>query len=268
MIRVTFTKFRTLAVAAGLSTLAGCATPPPSPPPPPPPVAIPARPVPPNGAAPTMYIPPVNAFGVRQTVNADISAAQRIWNLRSAYVVASLNCTDVAYAPILDGYKRFLVTHKKELARTNDVVEKEWRTKHGTGYQRARDSYTTQVYNYFALPPTIHEFCNAALQMSNNSLSIAPGQLEAFAFQELPRLEAVFDGFYRSFEQYKVDIALWDAQYGALYGQPQAVRLSADYQPPVAGQAAEQPVSVSAPQPAPSPIPVPPSTSSTGTSGW
>jgi hypothetical protein len=212
-----------------------------------------------------MYIPPVDGAGVRQTVNANISAGQRIWNLRSAFVVASLNCLDPVYAPILDGYKRFLVSHKRELARTYDVVEKEWKTSHGTTYKRDRDSYTTQVYNYFALPPTIHEFCNTALQMSNDSLSVAPGQLDAFAMQQLPKLEAVFDNFFRAFEQYRVNVALWDSQYGALYGQPQTVRLSADYSTPGAMPGSAQPVTIAGPQPAPSSVPVSPSS---GSSGW
>lgn len=256
--RMNFAKIRTLAVAASLSALAGCVTPPPPPPPPPPQVATPARPVPPNGASPTMFIPPRGPDGLRPTVNANISSAQRSWNLRSAYVVAALNCLDPQYTAILEGYKRFLDTHKKELNGINRTVESEWKAKLGSGYQRARDSYTTQVYNYFALPPTLPNFCNAALQMSNDSLSVPQGQLDAFAFQALPKLEAVFDDFYSSFEQYRVNVALWDTQYGALYGQPQTVRLSADYPVP-SGQATDQPAQV---QGQPAQYPAQPSASS------
>jgi hypothetical protein len=262
-------KLRIFAVAAGFSALAGCATPPPPAPAGPPPVAVPSRPVPPNGASPSMYIPPANAVGVRQTVNTNVSSAQRIWNLRSAFVVASLNCMDPVYAPILEGYKRFLVSHKKELSKTNEVIEKEWKSAHGAAYKRARDSYTTQVYNYFSLPPTIHDFCNASLQMSNDSLSVVPGQLEPFATQEMPKLEAVFNNFFRSFEQYRANVALWDAQYGALYGRPQTVRLSADYPAPASGQnAATPPGPASQPSLAPLPNPAQPLTPSTGSSSW
>lgn len=229
MVQFRFSRLRMVAAAAGFAALGACATPPPPPPPPPPPVAVPYRPVPPGGASPTMVIPAVGADGVRQTVNAYISPAQRTWNLRSAFVVASLNCLSAQHAGILDGYKRFLVTHKAELARTNLAVEGEWKKKHGTGYQRVRDTYTTQVYNYFALPPTLPKFCNAALAMSNDSLSVAPGNLDAFSLQALPKLELVFDEFYRSFEQYRVDLASWDAKYGSLYGAPATRRLSADY---------------------------------------
>lgn len=235
---LTFNKIRTGAAAAGLAALAACATPAPPPPPPPAVVQIPYRPVPPGGAAPQMVIPPVGADGVRQTVNANISTAQRTWNLRSAYVVASLNCLGAEYTPILEGYKRFLDMHGRDLGKVNAAVEREWKDRHGNGYKRARDSYTTQVYNYFALPPALPQFCNAALKMSEESLSVAPGQLDAFAFTALSGLEAVFDQFYRDFDQYRVELAQWDAQYGAQYGparSSQTGQLSAGY-PAVSGQ--------------------------------
>lgn len=219
-------------VAGGLSVLGACAAPPP--PPPAPPVAVPSRPVPPRGASPAMVIPAVATNGVRQTVNANLTPAQRTWNLRSAYVVASLNCLGPQYASILDGYKNFLKVHSGDLKSVNSRVESEWRAREGSGFKRARDSYTTQVYNYFALPPTLPKFCNAAMDMSAASLSVPRGQLDNFAANQLPRLEAVFDEFYRSFEQYKVDVAAWDAQYGAtyggIYGASPTRNLSAQYQ--------------------------------------
>jgi hypothetical protein len=33
-------------------------------------------------------------------------------------------------------------------------------------YIRTRETYMTQVYNYFAYPPTLTHFCDAALVMS------------------------------------------------------------------------------------------------------
>ncbi|MCB2051454.1 MAG: hypothetical protein KDE63_08495, partial [Novosphingobium sp.] len=211
--------FRMALVAGGLSVLGACAAPPPPPPPPPPkPIAVPSRPVPPGGASPGMVIPAVAANGIRQTVNANLTPAQRTWNLRSAYVVASLNCLGPRYVSILDGYKNFLKVHGGDLKSVNNRVESEWRAREGSGYKRARDSYTTQVYNYFALPPTLPDFCNAAVDMSNASLSVPRGQLDNFAANELPKLESVFDTFFRSFEQYRVDLANWDAQYGPMYG--------------------------------------------------
>lgn len=184
-----------------------------------------------------MVVPLAGPDGIRQTVNADISAVQRAWNLRSAYVVAALNCLKPEHAGILEGYKSFITTHEKGLSRLNSEVEKEWRAKFGSGYKRARDSYTTSVYNYFALPPSLPRFCDAALEMSRESLLISDAELQPFAERNLLKLEAVFDDFFDSYEQYRVAVASWDAQYGALYGgmygvRP-AVRTNANYTLPV-----------------------------------
>ena len=75
-----------IATAMGLVVLvAGCGdkTPPAPPPPPPRPLAIivPPRPVPPGGAAPNLLVPPVDASGLRYSVNRNITPAQTVWNL-------------------------------------------------------------------------------------------------------------------------------------------------------------------------------------------
>ena len=113
----------------------------------------------------------------------------------------------------------------------------------------------TQVYNYFALPPALPAFCDAALAISNETLVLAPADLDLFATGALPRLEYVFDNFFGAFERYRIDVAMWDAQYGARYGIT-----SAGYSNPLqpTPQPAPQPVSTLtlppstvAPQPAP-----------------
>lgn len=210
---------RIIVVAAGLAVLGACATPPPSPPPPPPPppvkaVTIPPRPQPPGGATELMAIPPVGADGIRQTVNANISDNQRTWNLRSGLNVAALNCLRPEHVALVGNYRELLKKHSRELSRTNSALGSEYRKRYGSGYRNDQDAYMTRVYNYFALPPALPKFCDAALTVSNDLRAVPVGQLGAFSVTALPRLEAVFENFYRSYEQYRVNLAAWDAAYG------------------------------------------------------
>lgn len=207
-------------VTLTLGALAACGpkstpAPPPAPPPPPPPVVvvIPPRPIPPMGAAAGLYVPLVGEDGVRQTVNARISTAQTVWNLRSAYNVAALNCLKPEHAEILGGYKAFLKSQKKGLAKANTTVDAEFKKKYGASYIRPREAYMTQVYNYYAYPPTLQNFCDAALVMARESVSLKAAELNAFSGRNLVMLDSVFENFYRSYEQYSRDLALWKSKY-------------------------------------------------------
>lgn len=190
----------------------------PAPPPPPPAPAqtwvfVPWKPTPPNNASPLLVPPPLGADGLRQTVNRNISPAQTLWNLRSGYNVAALNCLDPKHAQIVVNYRSFLRTHAKALRATNLKVDAEWRAKYGAGFIRPREKYMTEVYNHFAAPPTLPAFCDAALAMSNDARKVKVGGLEAFAQVALPALEIVFDDFYRRYDQYRADLAAWEAKW-------------------------------------------------------
>jgi hypothetical protein len=195
--------------------LAGCAkTPPPPPPPPPPPVVVvPPQPQPPNGASTNLAVPPLDTFGVRHTVNTGLSSVQTTWNLRSAYNVAALNCLDPKYAQIVVNYRAFLKTNAKKLTAVNKAVDQEFKSKFGAKFIPPREAYMTQVYNYFALPPTLPAFCDAALLMSNEAQPVTSDQLDSFAARALPAIELVFLQFYRSYDQYRTDLAGWQAKY-------------------------------------------------------
>lgn len=227
----------------GLAVLAACADakpkkttplPPPPPPPPAPVVYIPPRPTPPQGAPTNVTIPLLNAAGLRQTVNAGITPNQTVWNFRSAYNVAALNCLKPEHAEILVGYKAFLKTHRLGLTRANTGVNTEFRKRHGAAYVRPRESYMTKVYNFYAFPPTVARFCDAALVMARESKTVKPLDLTAFSKRSLANLDLVFENFYRAYEQYRADTAAWDAKYS-----PQ----------PVA------PAPIATPTPAPTPAP-------------
>lgn len=226
MSKLTIAKRRLIAVVAAAAVLAAGtaveakkkkAPPPPPAPAPAPRIVIPARPLAPLGAVPLMQVPPRDATGVRQTVLANLTTAQKSWNLRSALNVAALNCLQPQHAGILPVYKTLLKTHARALTAANRTVAAEFRTRYGAGFASQRDQYMTQVYNYFALPPTLPRFCDAALAVSGELAAVKPGKYDAFAATALPRLDAVFEDFFRAFEQYRADAAAWDAQYLALY---------------------------------------------------
>lgn len=161
-----------------------------------------------------MAIPAVGIDGVRQTVNYNLTPEQTVWNLRSALNVAALNCQDPQHATIIPAYASLLDRNKRKLSTINREVGKQFKDRYGSQGQNAQDDYMTQVYNYFALPPAIDEFCNVATRIAAESLLVEPADLETFAGRGLQSLEAVFEDFYRSYEQYRANVAQWDAQYG------------------------------------------------------
>ena len=170
--------------------------------------------MPPLGATAAMSIPLVAQTGIRQTVNANLSAAQTTWNLRSALNVAALNCQDPQFAGLVDNYSAFLKRNDKQLSATNRVLQGEFRQRYGAKYRDIQDTYMTQVYNYFALPPAKRDFCQVAFGVSGEVIAIEPGQLDLFASTALPRIESVFENFFRAYEKYRSDLDAWNAQYG------------------------------------------------------
>lgn len=255
-------------LTVALAVLAGCAQKPPPPPPPPPVVVIPPKPTPPMGAPEDMTIPPVDANGTRRTVNAGISTPQAVWNLRSAYNVAALNCIEPQYAPILDGYKRFLTVYAKQLNSAYKEIDRSFRTQHaGVEATRARETYQTQVYNFFSLPPVDSGFCQAAMELSTDLQTVDASQFENYAFTGLAKMEAPFKAFFAAYEQYKADLAAWQSRYG---GGLITVRPSFEQQAEIGAAAsaptvapAAAPVAPSAPA-APAPTPVPAAATPTG----
>jgi hypothetical protein len=169
--------------------------------------------LPPLGAAPGLVVPPLGIDGVRVTINTGITPAQTVWNLRSAYNVAALNCLAPEHADILVGYKQFLTAHKKALATANKTVDSEYKKRFGSEWIRPREAYMTQVYNYYAYPATVTKFCDAALIMARESMALKSADLPSFAQRNLAFLDTVFQQFFLAYEQYLADAAAWDAKY-------------------------------------------------------
>jgi len=247
---------RKLAALCGLALLAACGPQKVVSAPPPPPVVvvgypqpepIPMRPLPPRSASTDILLPVVGADGVRNTVNAHLNPLEAVWNFRSGWNVAALNCLDPRYQPILDGYKAMLKTHAKRLTKVNADLDKQYRTNFGAGVKaiRAREAYLTSVYNYFALPPARDYFCEAALQISQEALLAPPKDLDAFALVKLPLMEGAFEHFFQDMERWRIDVAAWDARYGPAYAAAPAsgaVYTNATYGPPVVDLTPAKPV--------------------------
>jgi len=170
------------------------------------------------GAAPNLPIPPRSADGTRKTINTNVSPEQATWSLRSALNVAALNCMNPQHATMIEDYRGFLTTHKKTLADVNASLDKDYRAKHGKNYIKVREAYQTQVYNYFALPPTVPAFCDAALAVGQELKLVPVGSLVQNAPAALAKLENVFLGFYDGYDKYKVDFVNWQKSYNATYG--------------------------------------------------
>jgi hypothetical protein len=169
--------------------------------------------MPPGGASPNLVPPPMDATGVRHTVNYGISAAQITWNLRSAYNVAALNCLDPKHAQIIVNYRAFLKTQARKLATVNLAVDKEFRQRNGARFVAQRETYMTQVYNYFALPPTLPEFCDTVLAISSEAATVKSAELDDFAGRSLSIIDRIFQRFFLSYDQYRVDLSAWQAKY-------------------------------------------------------
>ena len=205
---------KTIAVASlavGFAVLSGCTqTPEPVPVPV---VQTPQRPYPPMGAAPNLTIPPRGVDGSRLTINSGLSAKQAAWNLRSAYNVAALNCQDMEHAAIVANYGDFLKSHSRVLSSINSDLDKEYKRLYGSRYIRERESFQTQVYNYFALPPVVPAFCDTALAVGQELRAVPAEELETYAFTALSKFESVYQDFFNAYDQYRRDLAAWEATY-------------------------------------------------------
>jgi hypothetical protein len=162
-----------------------------------------------------------------------------VWNLRSAFNVAALNCSDPKHAEILPRYKAFLKNYTATLMAANRKVDAEFKARYGAKFTAPREAYMTSVYNHFALPPAMPDFCSAVLAVSDDLaaltpaapsapaskkagariaspkvVTLKPAELEAFAVRSLPSIEVVYDDFYRRYEKYRLDLAEWNARYG------------------------------------------------------
>jgi hypothetical protein len=188
----------------------------------PPPVAetIPHRPLPPPGAPFVMTTSPVGPDGVRHTLNSRLDRDETVWHLRSAWNVAALGCRGDADKPILDGYAAFLERYATPLAAVNARLDAKFRDAAGSAAtgRAARETHTTQLYNYFAAPAVADDLCRVAREVAADWRRNPPHDLAAFAAATLPKFEAIYIAFFDAYDRYRAEAAAWDAKYGAKFG--------------------------------------------------
>lgn len=206
-----FTSLPSCLAIATLGVLAGCATreAPQAVVTAPPPVVPTQKPLPPQGAAASMTIPPMGADGQRMTPNHSLTDQQAIWHMRMALNVAALSCRDTADSARLN-YNQMLKTHKAVLASANSAVDAEYKARLGKdGGFAAREATNTKVYNFFALPPVQANFCQRAIAVGAGVNATATANMAAYARQALASMEQPFLDFYDAYARYQTQMAQW-----------------------------------------------------------
>ncbi len=240
---------RNLALVFAIGAVAACTPkPPPKPlpiplPPPvvvlPPPPPVPSMPLPPGGAAASTKLPAYGLDGLRITPNRGLSREEAIWNFRSAINVAALNCQGPVWGVIAQNYNSMIVLHKARLSQTNTAVDNEYRKRFaGQNALRVRDSRTTELYNYFALPPIREQYCNAALLKSQEAIAVPSTAFPEYAIGALTDIDGIFLNFYDAYAKYQIDIVDWNLKYGPsapIMSAQQPVPLPAPAVGPVTG---------------------------------
>jgi hypothetical protein len=189
--------------------IAACAKQAPPPAPPPPVVAVPPlipipRPIPPNKAAPNLTIPAKLADGGYATPNRGLSTDAQVWHLRVALNVAALTCVDPTQA-FANDYNRLLAARKKRFDAAYKGLSKQY------GSLDSLDVAMTRLYNYFAQPPAQTGFCPVARDTLTQVNAVPEDGLASFALQAVPRLDQPFLDFYAAYDQYRADLARWQA---------------------------------------------------------
>ena len=183
--------------------LAGCGTktPPPQlvatlPPPPPPPVPMP---VPPNQAATNLAIPATDQFGTRLTPNVNLSREQALWNFRIALNVAALGCRGTGEDQLIANYNGFLKANKKPIADSEKWVIKNLATMYGTNGIAERDKLSTRLYNYFATPPVMKQFCSTAMTLAGQAVLTTPATVHDFVTLNMAAMDKPFVDFFEAY---------------------------------------------------------------------
>lgn len=196
---------RSLLPLVALVAAGGCARKAPPPPvasAPPPAAMVPAAM--PAGARPGMAIPAHLPDGSWATPNRNLSAAGKLWHLRSALNVAALACRGPQEAAIIADYNMLLARQKPALAGAEAALSTEYRAA-GGNWRDAYDDQMTRLYNFFAQDVARERFCAAAQDALAEVQVVPAAELPAFADQRLPRLEQPFTDFFAAYERWRAN---------------------------------------------------------------
>ncbi len=223
-----------IGAAALVLSVAACTRP--APPvivrPPPVVVAPPAprmMPVPPNSSAPTLNIPATDLAGRRLTPNLDLSPEQALWQLRIALNVAALNCRGPDEAVLVANYSRFLASNRAVISSAERWVIADQGRRNLSNGIAARDILSTRLYNYFAQPPVVAQFCRVATDITALAALEPAATIQAFSTLKLPEVDRPFVEFYAAYDRYRTDLAQWQAEHP----QPMPTPATAPAMPPL-----------------------------------
>ncbi|MEQ1688956.1 MAG: hypothetical protein ABL874_10315, partial [Sphingopyxis sp.] len=167
---------------------------------------------PPNYASPTLTIPGLDAMGRRMTPNVDLSPEQSLWQLRIGLNVAALNCRGPNEAALVADYTRFLNANRAANTRAERWVIADQGRRTSTNGIAARDALSTRLYNYFAQPPVLPDFCRAATGVMALAAAEPTATIMTFAQTRLPEVDRPFVDFYGAYDRYRADLALWHSR--------------------------------------------------------
>lgn len=125
-------------------------------------------------------------------INANLSADEALWHVRSALNVAALSCRTRSGAGVASAYNHMLQRHKAMLVRANAAETGPFRARYGAKWAGPYDAHATKLYNFFAMPTAQERFCMAASQVLAKINTTPPDAIPAYAPAALAQLEAPF----------------------------------------------------------------------------
>jgi hypothetical protein len=127
--------------------------------------------------------------------------------------VAALACDDRA---IVANYNALLKRQKSVFAAAYEAEARQFEAAGGSAWQPAMDGHMTRLYNFFAQPPVQRRFCAAAARVAVEAQSMSGQQFRSFAPVAIDRMDRPFQDFYRAYQTYQRDLALWRASNSQL----------------------------------------------------
>ncbi len=173
-------------------------------PPPPPPVKRA------DLAAPNAYyfnyvLPVRDANGVFQTPNVNLSEQEALFHFRSAMNVAALSCREDPTVDLSKDYNALIKRYRLTLAKANREVEAHY-VREVEGGKRARDAHMTSLYNHFARPATLSDFCPVAQRMLAEAVALpdTTAAITDYSQTATAELEKIYQKFFADVEQYQI----------------------------------------------------------------
>jgi|TARA_R100000501_G_scaffold17919_4_gene35121 hypothetical protein len=161
-------------------------------------------------AAPDTYyfnyvLPSRDASGQFQTPNINLSEQEALFHFRAAMNVAALSCRVIPGMDVTAEYNAFIKKYVRTLAKANRTVE-QYYIAEVEGGRAARDAHLTALYNHFARPGTLSEFCPVAVKDVRAALDLpdTTAAITEYSQTATAALEKIFQNHFAEIEKYQV----------------------------------------------------------------